>query len=212
MTNCAGENRGSGPQKRANQRSESMKHFIKLLVLLGLFICGVGVALAAPPAKTGGEYTVQPGDCLAKLAERFYGSQKFWPAIWQATNNRALTDSRFTMISNPHVIHSGQILWLPAEVEPPPAEIGSAEIGPASEASGLLTVDLMYIGHMFNGQIFERRSEILRNLKSKTLETTQRAPLEAVSVQDGLIRLQIREEKPETTYLDAFGRVPIECG
>ncbi|MBN1220130.1 MAG: LysM peptidoglycan-binding domain-containing protein [Anaerolineae bacterium] len=328
-----------------------MKHLIKLLVILGLCICGVRMVMAAPPAQTGGqEYTVQPGDCLARVAERFYGSQQFWPVIWQATNSRAVADSRFTMISNPHLIHSGQILWLPAEVEPLPVEPGSAQTGAASEASGLLTVDIMYIGqwyretfnyskdapnirhlavvmpaaqyeanhhlpghicsslafsganeplqfrsdlrevnwdlsvlhpvpyraelepgryyvggcfiaaplsreeagvgddvilyagitgggassdyqvvtiepggqhnvtitltdqdgwacpwvYVFNGQTFERRSEILRNLKSKSLETTQRVPLGAIPVQDGLIRLQIREEKPETTYLDTL--------
>jgi hypothetical protein len=58
--------------------------------------------------------------------------------------------------------------------------------------------------YVFNGQTFARRSEILRNLNAKTLETTQRAPLGVVSAQNGLIRLQIREEKPETTYLDAL--------
>jgi hypothetical protein len=58
--------------------------------------------------------------------------------------------------------------------------------------------------YVFNGQTFARRSEILRNLNAKTLETTQRVPLGAVTVQDGMIRLQIREEKPETTYLDTL--------
>jgi hypothetical protein len=67
--------------------------------------------------------------------------------------------------------------------------------------------------YAYNGTVFERRSEILRNLKSKSLETTQRHPLGPVPVQNGVIRLQIREEKPETTYLDALflelGGIPI---
>jgi hypothetical protein len=51
---------------------------------------------------------------------------------------------------------------------------------------------------------FERRGEILRNLKSRALEATQRQALGPLPVRDGVIRLQIREEKPETTYLDAL--------
>ena len=93
-----------------------MKRIVKLLITLSILLGSVHAVMAAPPAKTGDEYMVQPGDCLAKVAERFYGNQRFWPAIWQATNRQALTDSRFTMISNPNLIHSGQILWLPAEV------------------------------------------------------------------------------------------------
>ena len=58
--------------------------------------------------------------------------------------------------------------------------------------------------YVFDGTAFERRTEILRNLKSKSLETTQRNPLGPVPVQDGIIRLQIREEKPEIAYLDAL--------
>jgi hypothetical protein len=58
--------------------------------------------------------------------------------------------------------------------------------------------------YVFNGTAFERRSEILRNLKSKSLESTQRHLLGPTPVQDGIIRLQIREEKPEITYLDAL--------
>jgi len=58
--------------------------------------------------------------------------------------------------------------------------------------------------YVFNGTTFERRGEILRNLNSKTLEATQPYPLGPVSVQNGIIRLQIREERPETTYLDAL--------
>jgi hypothetical protein len=331
--------------------------FIVLFILagLGVFVWGARVAAAGPPVQTDGgqEYTVQPGDCLAKVAERFWGSQRFWPAIWQATNRQAMSDSRFTMISDPDLIHSGQVLWLPAaaELESLLAEAGLVQSETASSAAGLLTVDVVYTGYwyretfnyskeapnirhfvvvvteaqyqenpnvpghicsslsfpvddgplqirpdlkgvknldltvlhpapyqaalkpgryyvggcfiaaplsrqeagvddevilyagitgggassdyqlvtvepdgrqdititltdsdgwacpwiyVFNGDSFERRSEILRNLKSKTLETTQRHRLGLAPAQNGIIRLQIREEKSETTYLDAF--------
>jgi len=341
-----------------------MKPIIKLLALLGMFVWGVGVAMAAPPVQTdvGQEYTVQPGDCLAKIAERFLGGQRFWPVILQTTNLRAMADSRFTLIRNPDLIHSGQILWLPtaAEVEwlMPQADFEQSQTA-SNATTGLLAVDIVYLGqwyrdtfhyskeapnirhfavimpeaqyqenphipgqicsnlsfpiddgplqirsdarethwdlsalhpvpyqaelepgryyvggcfiaaplsrqeagvgdeailyagitgggassdyqivtvepggrkditialtdkngwacpwvYVFNGTAFERRSEILRNLKSKSLETTQRHPLGPALVQDGIIRLQIREEKPETAYLDALylevGDIPV---
>jgi hypothetical protein len=341
--------------RKAIKRGKPMKPIIKLLVLLGTLVWSVSLALAAPPVQTdaGQEYTVQPGDCLAKIAERSLGSQRFWPAIWQATNMRAMADSRFTLIRNPDLIHSGQIVWLPnaGEVEILMPQTSFDQSQTASNATtGLLVVDIVYYGqwyrdtfhyskeapnirhfavimpeaqfqgnphvpgqicsslsfplddeplqirsgagevnwdltvlhpvpyqaelepgryyvggcfiaaplsrqeagvgdeailyagitgggassdyqivtiepgerkditialtdkhgwacpwvYVFNGTTFERRSEILRNLKSKSLETTQRHPLGLTPVQDGVIRLQIREEKPETTYLDAL--------
>ena len=321
-----------------------MKQMIRLLAALGILAWSAGAALAAPPIQTDGgqEYTVQRGDCLATVAERFLGGQQHWPEILQATNSRALADSRFTMISEPDLIHAGQKLWVPAA--------GAEQAGSDQSATGRLTVDVEYTGkwyrdtfhyskeapnirhfavvvpeaqyrenphepgqicsivsfpagdgplqvrgdirntawdlsvlhpvpyqaelkpgryyvggcfiaaplsrqeagvgddvilyagitgggassdyrlvtiqpgarqdiiifltdkdgwacpwvYVFNGDSFERRSEILRNLKSKAREATQRQVLGAVPVQNGVIRLQIREEKPETTYLDAL--------
>ena len=332
-----------------------MKPIIKLLVILGTLVWSAGAVMAAPPVQTDDsqEYTVQSGDCLAKIAERYLGSQRFWPAIWQTTNVRAMANSRFSLIRNPDLIHSGQILWLPtaAEAEALMPQAGVEQSQTESDATtGLLAVDIVYFGqwyrdtfhyskeapnirhfavivpeaqyqenphipgqicsslsfpiddgplqirsgagetnwdltvlhpvpyqaelkpgqyyvggcfiaaplsrqeagvgdevilyagitgggassdyqmvtlepgrrkdititltdkdgwacpwvYVFNGTAFERRSEILRNLKSKSLETTQRHPLGPVPVQDGIIRLQIREEKPEISYLDAL--------
>jgi hypothetical protein len=329
--------------------------YMLLLVLGWILVWGINTAMAAPPGQTdaGREYTVQPGDCLAKIAERLLGSQRYWPAIWQATNMRAMADSRFTLIRNPDLIHSGQILWLPnaGEIEMLMPQAGFEPSQTVSDATtGLLAVDIVYYGqwyrdtfhyskdapnirhfavimpaaqyeanphlpghicsslsfpvddeplqlrdkaeeanwdlsvlhpvptqvelepgryyvggcfiaaplspqeagvgdeailyagitgggasseyqlvtiapgerkditialsdkdgwacpwvYVFNGTTFERRSEILRNLKSKSMETTQRQLLGPTPEQDGVIRLQIREEKPETTYLDAF--------
>jgi hypothetical protein len=337
---------------QAIQWSKPMKHMIQLLAALGILVWSAGAALAAPPIQTDGgqEYTVQRGDCLAMVAERFLGGQQYWPEILQATNRRALADSRFTMISHPDLIHAGQKLWLPA---------ATAEAGFDQNTTGRLTVDVEYVGqwyrdtfhyskeapnirhlavvmseaqyqenpnqpghicsivsfpdgdgplqvrgdigntawdlsvlhpvpyqaelkpgryyvggcfiaaplsrqeagvgddailyagitgggassdyrlvtiqpgarqdiiifltdkdgwacpwvYVFNGHTFERRSEVLRNLESKTLEATQRQALGPLPVENGVIRLQIREEKPEVTYLDALylevGGMPV---
>jgi hypothetical protein len=346
------------------QKGKLMKQIGKLVALCATLAWGAGLAIAAPPVQTdaGREYTVQPGDCLAKIAERTVGSQRFWPAIWQATNVRAMADSRFTLISDPDLIHSRQIVWLPtaaeAEAMLPQASFGQSRSA-GSATAGWLAVDIVYYGqwyrdtfhyskeapnirhlavimpeaqyennphvpgqicshlsfpvddeplqfrsgeaeanwdvsvlhpvpsqvelepgryyvggcfiaaplsrqeagagddailyagitgggassdyqvvtiqagerkditialtdqdgwacpwvYVFNGSTFERRSEILRNLRSKDLEMTQRHRLGPVAVQDGSVRLQIREEKPETAYLDALflevGGIPV---
>ncbi len=49
-------------------------------------------------------YTVQPGDSLSKIAQREYGDAAQWKQIFEA--NRAT-------ISNPDLIHPGQVLTLP---------------------------------------------------------------------------------------------------
>jgi hypothetical protein len=321
-----------------------MKQTIRLLIALGILAWSAGAAQAAPPIQTEGgqEYTVRRGDCLATVAERFLGGQQHWPEIFQATNRRALADSRFTLISNPDLIHAGQKLWVPAAEavqagsdqsatgrlavdveytgqwyrdtfhyskeapnirhfavvmpeaqyrenphqlgqicsivrfpkgdEPPQARddvrnaawdlsvlhpipyqadlkpgryyvggcfiaaplsrqeagVGDDAIlyagitgGGASSAYRLVTIQpgarqeiTIFLTdkdgwacpwvYVFNGHTFERRTEVLRDLKSKALEATQRQALGLVPVENGVIRLQIREEKPETTYLDAL--------
>lgn len=326
-----------------------MKAIFRFLVVLGVLSWNIGVVIAGPPlqAPTGQEYTVQRGDCLATIAERQLGGQQFWPAIYEATNQWAQNNSRFTLITNPQLIHKGQILWIPSTAELKPVEVFTA-----TGQTGLLTVDINYIGnfyrevfnyskdapnirhfavvvpeaayqkepnqpgwvcsvvkfpapgqpleprenkggpeismdlsvlhpvpyqaelapgryyvggcfiaaalsreeagvsddvilyagitgggasseymlvdvkpgerrdivftltdkngwacpwvYVFNGDTFDRRSEILRNLKSPLLETAERTDLGRVTAQDGIIRLQIREEKAEITYLDAL--------
>ncbi len=51
-------------------------------------------------------YTVQSGDSLSKIAQREYGNAGDWQRIYEA--NRGL-------ISNPDLIHPGQVLTIPAD-------------------------------------------------------------------------------------------------
>jgi nucleoid-associated protein YgaU len=57
---------------------------------------------ATPDERT---YTVQPGDSLSAIAERFYGSQSEWPRIFEANRDQ---------IDNPDLIHPGQTLKIPS--------------------------------------------------------------------------------------------------
>lgn len=54
--------------------------------------------------------------------------------------------------------------------------------------------------YVFNGTEYERRTEILRDIRDQ--QQTEITPLGAVPVVNGAIRLRISEEKAETTHLD----------
>jgi nucleoid-associated protein YgaU len=51
-------------------------------------------------------YTVVAGDSLSKIAKKFYGHANEWNAIFQANKDK---------ISNPDMIHPGQVLRIPAK-------------------------------------------------------------------------------------------------
>ncbi|MEI7989007.1 MAG: LysM peptidoglycan-binding domain-containing protein [Chloroflexota bacterium] len=59
-------------------------------------------------------YTVQAGDNLTKIAQRFYGAGGNWQVIYNANRN--------TIGPNPDIIRSGMVLLIPGSgpVPPPP--------------------------------------------------------------------------------------------
>lgn len=71
----------------------------------------------APRLNSGQAYTIQAGETLGALAFRIYGDFLAWPAIVQATNNRAAADSRFRPIDDPGQVQAGQMVWLPGPAE-----------------------------------------------------------------------------------------------
>ncbi|MCP4104904.1 MAG: hypothetical protein GY749_05115 [Desulfobacteraceae bacterium] len=56
--------------------------------------------------------------------------------------------------------------------------------------------------YVYNGSVYKRRLEIIRNLNSEILESTEKSRLGKVYVSDGLILIQIREEEDEISYID----------
>ena len=56
------------------------------------------------PADHGQSYTVQSGDSLSKIAKRVYGDANKWHTIFDANRDK---------ITNPDLIHPGQVLTLP---------------------------------------------------------------------------------------------------
>lgn len=65
-----------------------------------------GVASTAPSADTAQTYTVAGGDSLSKIAKHFYGNANRWREIFEANRDQ---------ISNPDLIHPGQVLKIPAD-------------------------------------------------------------------------------------------------
>jgi uncharacterized protein YidB (DUF937 family)/LysM repeat protein len=62
-------------------------------------------ASAAPAAASAGQtYTVVSGDNLSKIAKHFYGNANDWQKIYDANRDK---------ISNPDLIHPGQVLRIP---------------------------------------------------------------------------------------------------
>jgi nucleoid-associated protein YgaU len=56
---------------------------------------------SAPAART---YTVVAGDSLSRIAKREYGDAQKWQTIYQANRDK---------ISDPDLIHPGQVLTIP---------------------------------------------------------------------------------------------------
>lgn len=61
-------------------------------------------AAAKQPKAAATKYTVVAGDSLSKIAKRHYGDAAKWKAIFEANRD---------LISNPDLIHPGQVLTLP---------------------------------------------------------------------------------------------------
>lgn len=90
------------------------------LIAIALGVCLIytlppTLARAAPPwqAPDGEEYTVQGGDWLTKIADKYYGNPQEYPVIIEATNARAGQDNDFALITDPNLIRVGQKLWIP---------------------------------------------------------------------------------------------------
>jgi hypothetical protein len=58
--------------------------------------------------------------------------------------------------------------------------------------------------HVYNGHTFERRTEILRQLRGPDQERTEVTPLGPVPVVDGVITIRIAEERDEVSFIDAL--------
>jgi LysM repeat protein len=72
-------------------------------------------------------YTVQPGDTLSSIAQRFYGNPADWAYLYQVNS---------AVISNPNDIYAGEVLKVPSD---PPANAASDTVKDASTSSTTLS-------------------------------------------------------------------------
>jgi Tfp pilus assembly protein FimV len=72
-------------------------------------------------------YTVQPGDTLSSIAQRFYGNAADWTWIYDANES---------VIRNPNMIYVGQVLSLPYD---PPAGTPASATATTSAVSSTLS-------------------------------------------------------------------------
>jgi hypothetical protein len=84
--------------------------------------------VAQEPVECELEYTVQVGDWLSKIADKYYGDVFAYPAIVTATN--AQTDAVYANITDPDMIEPGWTLCIPG------ADDVSASAEAAAEADG----------------------------------------------------------------------------
>jgi len=89
-----------------------------MLVLAILALCGLMVTPGFAQAPSCDEdYTVQAGDWLSKIGEKYFATVLAYPAIVDATNAIAQGDDSYTKIVNPDEIEVGQKLCIPSSAQ-----------------------------------------------------------------------------------------------
>src|SRR5262245_43307880 len=89
---------------------------MSLMLLLGLVFSLLPIhALAQTEVACESDVVVQADDWLSKLADKFYGDPLAFPAIAEATNAKAATDSSYATIANVDVIEVGWKLCIPSK-------------------------------------------------------------------------------------------------
>ena len=110
---------------------------VALIVLLGAWLA---VPVVSSPAQAQPlTYTVQKGDTLWGICEKFYGNPDLWPRLW----------SMNPFITNPHLLKAGDVLRLaiqekekktsPAETPAPKPETPEKPKGPMGVDASRLT-------------------------------------------------------------------------
>ena len=105
---------------------------VALLILPGVVLAHpAGSWQAQEPVACELDYSVQVGDWLSKLAEKYYGNVFAYPAIVAATN--AQTEEAYATIENPDLIEPGWTLCIPSAEDAATLMASSAMPGPQPE-------------------------------------------------------------------------------
>lgn len=98
-----------------------MKQVIAIIgfiaILIGAWMLAPTVAVMQSEVACEQDVIVQANDSLSKLAQQFYGDVLAFPAIIEATNAKATSDSSYTKIDNASVIAVGSKLCIPSQAD-----------------------------------------------------------------------------------------------
>jgi len=100
---------------------------LTILILAALLV--PAMSMAQEPVACESNYTIQVGDWLSKIAEKYFGDVLTYPAIVLATNTQ--TDDMYTFIANPDMIEPGWTLCIPSADDA--ATLMAMSIGTAPE-------------------------------------------------------------------------------
>jgi hypothetical protein len=92
-------------------------------------------AVVKPATPAARSYTVQPGDTLYGISQRYWGNGEYWPALYQANRSK---------ISDPNLIYAGQVVTIPSgrhQASSAPAPSTSASSTSASSTWAPSTAD-----------------------------------------------------------------------
>ena len=157
-------------------------------------ICGILILLASVPLMASAaplsqstvcakDYTVQVGDSISAIAEKYFGNVSAYPAIVDATNLAAQEDSRYTRIMSADVVEPGQVLCIPSREDAQPISagqlssqygVGSSQV-PASEGGHAGTQTVRFSQ---GSQVSNRPLQVtLTNLTGGTIRYTTNGTL-----------------------------------
>ena len=97
-------------------RKKIIEPVLALIGALVLSISSTPVTLAVPPSQSLScmvDYTVQTGDSISRVAQKYYGEVLGYAVIVEATNRAAQENDRYAPIANANVIEVGQVLCVP---------------------------------------------------------------------------------------------------
>ena len=107
----------------------------KSILTVVLLLLTVALPLNVAAQSGGEDYTIQAGDTLSKIAEAVYGDLQAYPAIVEATNQKAVEDETYAVITDAGAIEVGQKIYIPAAEEAEVMSDGSALMAPAASPS-----------------------------------------------------------------------------
>ena len=119
-----------------------MKQYRTIFLLIALMVIGLLPTVIEAAATAGQDYTFQVDDQLPRLADKYYGTSLAYPAIIEATNERAAEDGGYASITDPAQILVGQKLFVPALDEVPEALLAEVPLEESMMEEGVATAQI----------------------------------------------------------------------